>query len=304
MSTENNLQRVKLTDDIFRIPVFYTPKMVANFCSFSPSAGKPEQVVDAWQQLGLNIEMIEPSAVSVEQLKAVHRPYYVDQVLAGQVKNGFGNSSPEVAESLRYTSGSMLAAAREAIQNRKVAVAPCSGFHHAGYTSAFGYCTFNGLMVAALALHAEGVASRVGILDFDMHYGDGSVELIKHHQADSWIEHYTSGREYESAFQANDFMARIPERVADMSDCDVILYQAGADPHVHDPLGGFLTTAQLRERDRLVFATAHSLGIPVAWNLAGGYQVASDGGIQAVLDIHNNTMLECIAVYQTSGGHS
>ena len=304
MSTENNLQRVKLTDDIFRIPVFYTPKMVANFCSFSPSAGKPEQVVDAWQQLGLNIEMIEPSAVSVEQLKAVHRPYYVDQVLAGQVKNGFGNSLPEVAESLRYTSGSMLAAAREAIRNRKVAVAPCSGFHHAGYTSAFGYCTFNGLMVAALALHAEGVASRVGILDFDMHYGDGSVELIKHHQADSWIEHYTAGREYDSAFQANDFMARIPERVADMSDCDVILYQAGADPHVHDPLGGFLTTAQLRERDRLVFATAHSLGIPVAWNLAGGYQVASDGGIQAVLDIHNNTMLECIAVYQTSGGHS
>ena len=304
MSTENNLQRVKLTDDIFRIPVFYTPKMVANFCSFSPSAGKPEQVVDAWQQLGLNIEMIEPSAVSVEQLKAVHRPYYVDQVLAGQVKNGFGNSLPEVSESLRYTSGSMLAAAREAIRNRKVAVAPCSGFHHARYSSAFGYCTFIGLMVVAMALQAEGLVSRVGILDFDMHYGDGTVELIKHYQASSWIEHYTAGRDYESAFQANDFLARIPERLTDMSDCDVILYQAGADPHVHDPLGGFLTTAQLRERDRLVFATAHSLGIPVAWNLAGGYQVASDGGIQAVLDIHNNTMLECIAVYQTSGGHS
>ena len=304
MSMENSLQLVKRTVEIMRIPVFYTPKMVANFSSFSPSAGKPEQVVEAWQQLGLSIEIIEPTAVSVEQLKAVHRPYYVDQVLAGQVKNGFGNSLPEVAESLRYTSGSMLAAAREAIRNRQIAVAPCSGFHHAGYSSAFGYCTFNGLMVAAIALQAEGLVTRVGILDFDMHYGDGTVALIKHHQAASWIEHYTAGRDYESAFQANDFLARIPERVADMSDCDVILYQAGADPHVHDPLGGFLTTAQLRERDRLVFETAHSLGIPVAWNLAGGYQVDRDGGIQAVLEIHNNTMLECIAIYQTLGATS
>ena len=82
-----------------------------------------------------------------------------------------------------------------------------------------------------------------------------------------------------------------------MRDCDVILYQAGADPHVNDPFGGFLTTEQLRERDRLVFEAAHSLGIPIAWNLAGGYQEDKGGGIQAVLDIHNNTMIECVSRY-------
>jgi acetoin utilization deacetylase AcuC-like enzyme len=191
----------------------------------------------------------------------------------------------------------MLSAARRAIQNRKVAVAPCSGFHHAHFTSAKGYCTFNGLMVTAFVLNAEGLVNQVGILDFDMHYGDGTDELIKHHQAASWIEHFTAGREYLSPRQATDFLARIPEWVADMQDCDVILYQAGADPHINDPLGGFLTTNQLRERDRLVFETANSLGIPIAWNLAGGYQVDSGGGIQAVLDIHNNTMLECAAAY-------
>lgn len=60
---------------------------------------------------------------------------------------------------------------------------------------------------------------------------------------------------------------------------------------------GFLTTDQLRKRDRLVFEAAHSLGIPIAWNLAGDYQVDSTGGIQAVLDIHDNTMRECVAAY-------
>ena len=295
----NKMNEARNTGPITQIPVFYTPKMVANFSSFSPSAGKPARVVGSWQRLGLPIEIVEPVPVTADELKQVHNSDYVDQVLACKVNNGFGNRLPEVAESLLYTSGSMLAAAREAICNRKVAVAPCSGFHHAGYTSASGYCTFNGLMVTAMALKAEGLVDRVGILDFDMHYGDGTDQLIKYHQA-TWIEHFTAGRGYYARDQAGDFLERIPEMVAEMRDCDVILYQAGADPHINDPLGGFLTTAQLRERDRLVFEMANYLGLPIAWNLAGGYQVDSGGGIQAVLDIHNNTMIECVAAYLNS----
>jgi acetoin utilization deacetylase AcuC-like enzyme len=286
-----------LKNGIERVPVFYTPRMVANISSFSPSAGKPARVVSSWQRLDLPIEIIAPKPVSADEFKLVHRPYYVDQVLACEIKNGFGNRMPEVAETLLYTTGSMLSAAREAIRNRKVAVAPCSGFHHAGYASAVGFCTFNGLMVTAMKLKAEGLVQRVGILDYDMHYGNGTQELIERHRAASWIEHYSAGEDYHSARQAADFMARIPNRVEEMRGCDVLLYQAGADPHVDDPLGGFLTTNQLRERDKLVFELADLLGIPVAWNLAGGYQVDSGGGIQAVLDIHNNTILECAAVY-------
>ena len=285
------------TNGIERIPVFYSGKMDANISSFSPSAGKPARVVGSWQRLGLPIDIIDPTPASTDDFKLAHRPFFVDQVLACETKNGFGNRLPEVATSLPYTTGAMLSAAREAIRNGKVAVAPCSGFHHAGYASATGFCTFNGLMVTAMMLKADGLVSRVGILDFDMHFGDGTDELIKLYQVDSWIEHYTAGREYLYVSQAEDFMARIPERVAAMRDCDVILYQAGADPHVDDPLGGFLTTQQMRARDRIVLETANFLGIPIAWNLAGGYPANNDGNIQTVLDIHNNTMLECVAIY-------
>jgi len=71
------------------------------------------------------------------------------------------------------------------------------------------------------------------------------------------------------------------------------LYAAGADPHIEDPLGGWLTTHQLAERDRLVFEMAHERRIPVAWNLAGGYQ----SPLRRVLDIHDNTMVACAAAY-------
>lgn len=280
------------------LPVFYTPMMNANISNFSPSAGKPARVVAAWQRLNLPIEIVEPVPVTDNEFKLVHDAGYVNNMLSCKIKNGFGDTSREVAETLPYTTGSMLSAAREAIRNKKIAVAPCSGFHHAGYKSARGFCTFNGLMVTAFALKAEGLATRVGILDFDMHYGDGTVQLLEHHQAASWIEHYTAGAEYLSAYQASEFLEHIPEWVSDMRDCDVILYQAGADPHIHDPLGGFLTTEQLKVRDRLVFETANSIGTPIAWNLAGGYQVDKSGSIQGILEIHNNTMLECLKVYR------
>lgn len=288
---------VEQKDGIVLLPVYYTSKMVASFDCYSPSAGKPARVVADWRRLELPIQIIEPEPVTANDFKLAHAPDFVDEILACERANGFGNKYPEVAKSLPYTTGAMVSAAREAIKNGKVAVAPCSGFHHAKYRVASRYCTFNGLVVTALALKAEGLITKVGILDFDMHYGDGTAALIEHHNAASWIKHYTAGNKYKTEKQADEFLKLIPQLVSEMRDCGVILYQAGADPHVDDPLGGFLTTAQLKARDKCVFMIANQFGIPIAWNLAGGYQIDSDGGIQAILDIHNNTMLECVAVY-------
>lgn len=284
-------------DGLSFLPVFYTPNMVANFSSYSPSAAKPARVVETWQKLNLPIKIIAPQPVSVNDFTLVHSTDYVDRIMACKIANGFGNYYPEVAQSLPYTTGAMLAAAREAIRNGIVAVAPCSGFHHAGYASPHGYCTFNGLMVTAFVLKTERLVNKVGILDFDMHYGDGTDELIEHHNAANWIIHFTAGKEYKTENQAHEFLERIPQWISYMRDCDVILYQAGADPHIDDPLGGFLTREQLKERDKRVFTIAKELGIPIAWNLAGGYQIDNHGGIQAILDIHNNTMQVCIEVY-------
>lgn len=71
-----------------------------------------------------------------------------------------------------------------------------------------------------------------------------------------------------------------------MSACDIVLYQAGADPHIDDSLGGFLTTEQMAERDVQVFKGLKDRGAPVAWVLAGGYL----DPLPKVIDLHVNTM--------------
>jgi len=276
------------------IPVYYSPEQVAEPQGASPSASKPRPVLESWRAQGYPIRVLEPQPVTVDDLALAHDRRYVEDVLALRAPNGFGNRSPSVARSLPWTSGAMLSAALAALESGQVACAPCSGFHHARYDAGAGFCTFNGLMVTALKLRALGRVARLGILDCDQHYGDGTDDIIDRSHARGWIQHITAARGYRRV--AKPFLAALPGLVESFEGCDLLLYQAGADPHVDDPLGGFLDDDQLAERDRIVFRGAHRLGLPVAWNLAGGYQ----DPLRNVLDIHDRTMRECIEVYVTS----
>ena len=277
------------------LPIFYDDRMVADIESFSPSAGKPHAALASWQCLGLPLEIRTPEPVTREQLTLAHDLAYVDGVLAGTSRNGFGNTHSAVTASLPWTTGAMLSAARAAISNGRIAVAPCSGFHHAGYSSGGGYCTFNGLMVTALALLRKNDVARVGILDCDHHYGDGTDDILRELGLGAEIVHYSAGAKWCQKSEAKSFLRELKAIVHMFDGCGVILYQAGADPHVDDPLGGWLTTDEIAERDRIVFDTAAKLGIPVAWNLAGGYQTP----LRRVLDIHDNTLRACAAIHLT-----
>jgi acetoin utilization deacetylase AcuC-like enzyme len=280
----------------FSCPVFYTPKMVADSLSESPSAAKPAAVVASWARQ-FNISVMEPTPVGIEDIALAHDRQWAEEILASKRENGFGNTSAEVAKSLVYTSGSMLSAARHALDSKSAAAAPCSGFHHAGFKTAQGFCTFNGLMIATLVLQKEHPGLRVGILDLDMHYGNGTDEILRK-VGQLNATHYTAGAYYTDPLHAYSFFSVwLPEVLTALSKCDIVLYQAGADPHIDDPHGGWLTTEQLQKRDAIVFEALKKAGVPVAWNLAGGYQVEEDGSIPKVLEIHDNTMRECVRVF-------
>lgn len=269
--------------------------MTVTVDSFSPSAGKPREVVDSWLKLGIPLNIIEPVPVSVEQLYLAHDKDYVDSILSCRIENGFGNRSKEVAVTLPWTNGAMLCAAREAIENGAVAVAPCSGYHHACYNHGEAYCTFNGLMIAAAVLLHEGRVARVGILDLDMHYGNGTDDIRQHLKLTAQVPHFSAGRNWYQPKQAKIFLKMLPELVEAFSSCNLLLYNAGVDSHLNDPLGGWLSTEELYERDRIVFEVAHRIKLPVAFALAGGYQEP----LRLVLDLHDNTLRACANSYVT-----
>lgn len=278
--------------------VFYDPRQsVRQYESFSPSARKPKAVVDAWKvRFGRLIETVGFDPLSVEELSSVHEGGYVRSVMEGRTPNGFGDFDPNVTEATRWTTGSMVAAALHAYLNQEMAVSPTSGFHHAGWDAGGGYCTFNGLMLAAEAVIRRG-ARKVAIFDADMHFGNGTEEILEVFEKD-WggkVVHRSVGGEPWTRRKAPMFLRCLNRSLVPLlQECDLLIYQAGADPHVNDPLGGWLTTEQMKERDRLVFQTAKDWGVPVAWNLAGGYQ----SPLKKVVDLHVNTMDAAIDLHE------
>lgn len=290
------------------LPVFFRPEQVAprDAVDASPSAAKPEPVMDSWKRLGIPLDVRSFQPVTRGALSSVHDPTYVNAVLALETTNGFGNRSEDVARALPYTSGSFVAAALHAYRNGGAAVSPTSGFHHACFDDGGGFCTFNGLAVAAQKLIEAG-ARKVGILDCDAHYGNGTDDILQRiAPLEKRVLHFTRGMAPYSGGRGNvpAFLAHLPILLEQWSrgGVDVILYQAGADPHVDDPVGcHFLTTEELHQRDVAVFQACHRLGLPIAWNLAGGYQEDSSRpwpqSIRKVLDIHDNTLRACAAAF-------
>lgn len=284
------------------IQVFYRAEQSSTAAvDYSPSAAKPKLVVEDWLSRPeiahhLQIQSFTPAIDAV--LCGAHDPAYVEGVLSGMVENGFGNTSREIAKSLRYTVGSVVAAAMHVLavpdkSGLHVAVSPTSGFHHAGYDFGGAFCTFNGLMAAAIRVHALGLAKRILILDMDQHYGNGTDNIIKKLGID-YVDHLTASRSYRTATQAlacADLSANMDMRAGRY---DLVIFQAGADIHVDDPLGGLLSTEQMIQRDALVFEGCAAHGIPLIWCLAGGYQRDQNGGIAPVLALHRNTVIECI----------
>lgn len=275
-----------------KLKIFYNPKQSAKRNdSFSPSATKPAKNIDFLLELKLPVEICDFKPLTIDEISMAHDPAYVTGIMGLRLNNGFSNKLPEVRDTLPYTTGSFVAAALYAFKYREPAFSPTSGFHHARYASAHAYCTFEGLVIATVILKQHG-AKKVGILDCDMH-APQTMEIIERLGLEEFVHHYAFGNNEICASTAEQWLDSLPAVVTAFKGCDVLLYQAGADPFVLDNLGGVLTKEQLYRRDKIVFETAKKMDIPVCWNNAGGYSEP----FQHVLNIHANTVIAACKVY-------
>lgn len=269
--------------------VFYDERQsVTSNESFSPSAEKPAKVLESWKKLGIPFDICSFDPLTVDEIAMAHDRNYVDRVLSLEICNGFGNKSPQVAAALPWVCGSMVAAALHSYTTGELSFSPTSGAHHASYYSGSGYCTFNFLVIAAIKAYQAG-AARIGILDLDCHYGNGTADIINHLNL-NFIGHYSFGEEvFGRGTTSYEWLNRLSDIVRRYKKVGLLIYNAGVDAHIDDPLGGFLSTEQMAKRDMIVFKAAKHLGLKVCVSLAGGYQVDRDGNISKVLALHDTT---------------
>ncbi|QTD57882.1 histone deacetylase family protein [Parasphingorhabdus cellanae] len=248
-------------------------------------------VMEAVKELSDKHMVHAPHAMERHWLEAVHDPDYVDQVLSATVpyekerRIGFPVSA-EIAQRVRFTSGGTWLAAKLALEFGYAANS-AGGSHHALADTGAGYCVFNDLAVSANRLIAEGGVGRILILDLDVHQGDGTASLLAgrsdimtvsvHAEKNFPVRKARSTLDIgledgiDDAGYLELLSSHIPMILDDFSP-DLLLYQAGVDPHRDDRLGRLgLTDEGLVARERYVIRQVRGRNIPVASALGGGY---------------------------------
>ena len=153
---------------------------------------RPERlvvIVDALKQAGL-LQRMQPipfHLATAGQLALVHEPAYVDVVrmMCDEGFTAIGSSDtnvcPKSYDVAALAVGGALAAC-DAVMSGKVQRAFCAvrpPGHHAEVDRAMGFCLFNNVATAAEHLVRRHGLSRVAVVDFDVHHGNGTQHIFK-----------------------------------------------------------------------------------------------------------------------------
>jgi acetoin utilization protein AcuC len=143
-------------------------------------------VMNFFESQGLSklpeIVITEPKPASKEELLRVHDTGYVDLIfrLAKERKPYDVETpvSPEILEAALLITGGAIKCGKAVYEEEaKRAISLGGGYHHAGRNYGGGFCIFNDIAVLVEYLRAKHGIQRFLILDYDVHFGNGTSDI-------------------------------------------------------------------------------------------------------------------------------
>ena len=255
----------------------------------------------------LKINFKEAPIAKMSEIILVHPKEYIDTIfnnipkegLLGVEKEPFADTllCPDSKNAILRSCGAGIAAVDDLMnKNERVFCAIRPPGHHAETVRANGFCFINNVAVAAKYLQKKYKINKVGIIDFDVHHGNGTQEIFYNDNSVAYASTHEfplfpgSGAEEESGV-GNIFNATLksgtkgPEfleifeskilKPLDKFKPEVILISAGFDAHIRDPLANinlessdyFKITKKIVE-----LANIHSKGRVISF-FEGGYDL-------------------------------
>ena len=222
------------------------------------------------------LKVIEPKPASKEDLLMVHDEGYVDLIFRlaseGRPYDIETPVSPQILEAALLIVGGAIECGKAVYDGRaKRAISLGGGFHHAGKDYGGGFCLFNDIAVLVEHLRHERNVKRFLILDYDVHFGNGtsdiyyrdsSVLFISLHQDPRTLYPgkgftWEIGESYGEGFNVNvplppgtgdsTYLYALREifvPLAEEFQPEIIIANGGSDPHFADMLGDLSLTAK------------------------------------------------------------
>ncbi len=210
------------------------------------AAGRMEAVIQAVSPHA-EINSFSPAAES--DLLAVHPEHHIARIR----EDGLYDIAALAA-------GGAIQAAERSLEEPSFALIRPPG-HHASADSCWGFCYFNNMAVSLCRLHTAGRIKSAFILDFDMHFGDGTVNILGRKD---WVDILNP-----HAFDRRSYLDQVKSALDD-TRADVIAVSAGFDNHIQD-WGNVLLTDDYRTMGAWVRQAADRNNGGCYGILEGGY---------------------------------
>lgn len=257
--------------------------------------------------------LFSPSPCAPAHVLLTHDAAYLDKLIhqaltpSEQRKIGLPQSPLLTQRELIITQGT-IDCCYHALQ-QGVALNVAGGTHHAFADRGEGFCLLNDMAVAANYLLHHGDASKILIIDLDVHQGNGTASLFAQeprvftfsmHGAHNYPFHKeTSSLDMPLAdgTDTDTYLSTLQEilpRLIEQEQPDFAFYLSGVDILDTDKYGKLKVSLEgCRQRDHFVFSTLQQHSIPVCVAMGGGYSP----DIKTIVEAHCNTFRTAIQLY-------
>lgn len=208
--------------------------------------GRIEAIVDA---LPSHAEIVQPEEATEKEIRLAHTD--------AQIRTIKNQGLYDIAA---LAAGGAIQTARIGLEKPAFGLIRPPG-HHASADSAWGFCFFNNMAIALLALKQEKLIETAMVLDIDLHFGDGTVNILG---GLDWI------RIYNPAKNSREKYMEEVEGILSEDRSDIIGISAGFDNHMQD-WGGLLATTDYYHIGLMAKKAAAKAGGGCFAILEGGY---------------------------------
>ncbi len=118
--------------------------------------------------------------------------------------------------------------------------------HHASADSCWGFCYFNNMSISLLKLYADKKIKKAFVLDFDLHTGDGNINILENRDDGFMVSILNPVSPERGAY-----LEEVESYMKKMNDVDIFAASAGFDQGIDD-WGALLYPEDYTELGRLI----------------------------------------------------
>ncbi|MFW9894369.1 MAG: histone deacetylase family protein [Candidatus Thorarchaeota archaeon] len=125
--------------------------------------------------------------------------------------------------------GGSILAAKEAFKGNPIFAVIRPPGHHASADSCWGFCFFNNISISLLKLFSEGKINSAFVLDFDLHTGDGNINILKNRSDGFRVKILNP-----SSSGNVSYIKEVKNYMQNLKDIDIFVASAGFDEGIED----------------------------------------------------------------------